>query len=151
MSLYVSLNVKEPIKVTASSGIFIRENGKTKEISELEWYERFPDKAPVVLSNEDKETTEVFSYNITHNLGQMASAAGLYLAMWRPEDIGASKATDLIIPLSIGLKRLLDDPEQYKTYNPENGWGNYEGLVEFAKQYLTACTNYPQAEIYVSR
>lgn len=33
--------------------------------------------------------TEVFSANITHNLGEMADKAGIYKACWRPEEIGA--------------------------------------------------------------
>lgn len=31
---------------------------------------------------------EGYSANITHNLGAMAEAAGIYLALWRPEEIG---------------------------------------------------------------
>jgi len=38
-----------------------------------------------------------------------------------------------------------------KKHNPKNGWGDYEGLVRFVKEYLKACIDYPDAEIKVSR
>jgi hypothetical protein len=42
-------------------------------------------------------------------------------------------------------------PEKYKTLNPSNGWGSYEGLIEFVKKYHSACLDNPEAEIRVSR
>ena len=95
--------------------------------------------------------TTVFEYNITHNLGKMASEAGIYKHLWRPDELGITKAEELIIPLSEGLSRLEKDPEQFRKYNPENGWGNYDGLVNFVKSYLVACRENPEATIEVSR
>lgn len=50
--------------------------------------------------------TEVFGSNITHNLGEMAEEAGIYKHLWRPEEIGITKADQLIAPLREGLARL---------------------------------------------
>ena len=36
--------------------------------------------------------------NITHNLGHMAYVAGLYRAIWRPDQYGYKYAKDLIDP-----------------------------------------------------
>jgi len=36
--------------------------------------------------------TSVYDANITHNLGAMAEAAGIYKHLWRPEEIGITKA-----------------------------------------------------------
>lgn len=38
---------------------------------------------------EDRHCHErcVFSQNVTHNLGKMADAAGIYYALWRPEEL----------------------------------------------------------------
>lgn len=94
---------------------------------------------------------EVFWQNITHNLATMADNAGLYEALWRPEELGFLKAYELIPTLEAGLKRLKDSPEHYKKLNPENGWGSYEGLVAFVEQYLEACKENPDADIDVSR
>lgn len=45
----------------------------------------------------------VYSANITHNLGKMADEASIYYALWRPDEIGITKAGQLIIPLREGL------------------------------------------------
>jgi len=95
--------------------------------------------------------TIVYESNITHNLGRMAEAAGIYKHLWRPEEIGIKCAADLIIPLTKGLEKMKSDPDAFKAHNPENGWGNYDGLVRFVEAYLEACTAYPDAEIEVSR
>lgn len=148
MSLDVYLTMPDA-KVLQGSGIFIRENGVQKEITEQEWYERFPDRQPVKFLG--KETDEVYCSNITHNLGTMAAQAGLYEVLWRPEEIGITKAKDMVSKLALGLNTLKDNPSKYKEYNPVNGWGDYEGLVNFVDNYLTACIEYPEADVNVSR
>lgn len=57
----------------------------------------------------------------------------------------------MITPLEVGLHRLLSDPAHFKTFNPLNGWGDYDGLVRFVEAYLEACKKHPKAKIYVSR
>jgi hypothetical protein len=149
MSLDVYLYVKGA-SGPEGSGIYVRENGATRELSRSEWDERFPGVEPVVTLQED-ETETVFSANITHNLGKMADAAALQDALWEPETIPAVRAEDLIPALEAGLRRLQDSPHFFRKLNPANGWGNYEGLVEFVESYLAACRKWPHAEIRVSR
>lgn len=152
MSLDVYLELDSPpLDPKGGSGIFIRRNGETVEISREEWERHFPGQEPVILHAEYGVDSTVYDRNITHNLGKMADAADVYYACWRPEERGWSKAKDLIEPLENGLKQLRDDPERYKVHNPENGWGNYEGLVAFVADYLGACRRYPEATIRVSR
>jgi hypothetical protein len=99
-----------------------------------------------------REATECFySANITHNLNQMAEAAGIYQALWRPEELRITKARQLINPLSAGLERLKRCPEDFKKYNPSNGWGDYDGLVEFVEEYLKACKERPYGTVRISR
>ena len=93
----------------------------------------------------------VFTSNITHNLGPMAKQAGIYLHLWRPDELGLTKARELIEPLRLGLALLEQDPTGYRAYNPANGWGSYEGLVNFVREYLKACEAHPDAELSVSR
>lgn len=95
--------------------------------------------------------TTIYERNITHNLNSMAEEAGIYKHLWRPEEIGITEAKQLIDPLRAGLKRLTDDPERFKKLNPENGWGDYDGLVDFVTEYLAACEKNPDAEVRVSR
>jgi hypothetical protein len=95
--------------------------------------------------------TQVFESNITHNLGAMACHADLYKALWRPEEMGIEYAHQLISPLHFGLKKLKEAPELFKVFNPENGWGTYEGLVKFVEKYLEACIANPDAEVRACR
>lgn len=115
------------------------------------------------------ELYEVILYegNITHNLGEMAEACGLYDAMWRPYRlIGISdeeaykddtekklniRAYEIIDKLEKGLEELKKYPESFKKLNPDNNWGSYEGLVRVASEYLDACKSYPNATVVVWR
>jgi hypothetical protein len=150
MSLDVTLKIDGAIK-KSSSGIFVRRNGQTVEISEAEWYEQNPGRRPFRLDGENVVTNVAYSSNITHNLNSMAEEAGIYKELWRPEEIGIAEAKDLIEPLRNGLHRLKLDPERFKKFNPKNGWGNYEGLVKFVENYLNACYEFPDAKIEVCR
>lgn len=112
-----------------------------------------------------------YDANITHNLGKMADAAGIYEALWRPHRLkegynipdgdhdaeykfeaeNPSIARDIIGKLGLGLDLLKSDPEHFKKFNSPNGWGMYEHFVPFVEKYLSACIEHPDAEINVSR
>lgn len=149
MSLDVYLESDEPI-AREGSGIFIREDGRMREVSREEWDERNPGHEPTIFESVT-ETNTVYSANITHNLSRMASAAGIYQHLWRPDEIGVGTAAQLVGPLREGLKRLRDDPLSFNSFNPENGWGSYEGLVNFVAGYLQACEDHPNARVRVWR
>ena len=93
----------------------------------------------------------VYERNITHNLNKMADEAGIYECLWRPDEIGVTKATQLVEPLRKGLALLIAEPDRFKQFNPVNGWGDYEGLVNFVQDYLSRCEENPNAEVEVSR
>lgn len=99
---------------------------------------------------EEIKPTEVYWANITHNLTKMANAVGLYEPLWHPERIGVSKAIELVPLLREGLNRLMTQKTECEKLNPPNGWGNYEALVNFTKEYLAACEKHPEATIRVS-
>lgn len=129
--------------------IFIREDGQNKEITLEEWNKRFPGRQPVLAKvGGDRR---IYEGNITHNLTQMAGAADLYKPLWRPEEIGIETAGQLVEPLEKGLAELRADPDKYKPFNPENGWGSYELLVRFVDDYLQVCTENPEAKVRVCR
>lgn len=96
-------------------------------------------------------TDELYEANITHNLTEMADKAGIYKALWRPDEIGLTKAVELVPLLREGLDKLYTAPDFYRRFNPGNGWGDYDGLVRFVTNYLAACERYPDATIKVSR
>lgn len=151
MSLDVYLISETKIPKPQSSGIFVRDNGVMKEISLEEWLEKNPGRVPVTFKDDEELTDEMFHGNITHNLNRMAEAAGIYDALWRPDEIGRNKAGELIGMLSEGYRKLKTDPEEFKKLNPENGWGDYEGLLNLVEKYLLACITYPDATVTVSR
>jgi hypothetical protein len=97
------------------------------------------------------QPTEVYHDNITHNVGAMARAAGLYDALWQPEVAKIVTAAQLIPILQKGLASLKAHPTKFKRLSPESGWGTYEGLVEFVEHYLAACRALPDAEVYAGR
>ena len=117
------------------------------------------------------EYDTLYSANITHNLGEMADKAGLYEALWRPhrlidgynipeedhkaeyefEDKQEIRAKDIIPYIKEGLSKLRDNPNKFKKFNPENGWGSYEGLLNFTQNYLDACEENPESIVKVWR
>lgn len=93
----------------------------------------------------------VYWANITHNSNIMAKEAGIYKALWRPEEIDAKIANDIVPLLEEGLEKMKSDPEYYKQFNSPNGWGMYKHFVPFVEEYLEACKEYPRAIIRISR
>ena len=102
-----------------------------------------------------KEKEYVYDANITHNLGKMADEAGIYEALWRPEEINEEineeKAEDIIELLEVGLTDLKARPEHFEQFNSPNGWGMYDHFVPFVEKYLNACKEYPKCLIEISR
>ena len=92
-----------------------------------------------------------FEANITHNLGKMAGAAGIYLALWRPEEIGITTAGQLVPLLEAGLKLLNQGRKGFVQFEAVNGWGTYEVFVPWVQCYLAACQRWPEAKVSVSR
>ena len=114
---------------------------------------------------------EMYSANITHNLGKMAEAAGLYKALWRPyqlkegynipegnyhdeyafEKANLVKANEIIEIIEKGLADMKTRPEHYETFNSENGWGMYEHFVPWIEEYLEALKEYPESFVECDR
>jgi|DEB0MinimDraft_10_1074344.scaffolds.fasta_scaffold92653_3 hypothetical protein len=93
----------------------------------------------------------VWHGNITHNLNVMADKAGIYMEVWRPNEIGVKKAFDIVSALGKAIKDLQTRPSYYRKYNPKNNWGSYETFLEFIKQYQFNCKKYPNSMIGVCR
>ena len=98
-----------------------------------------------------KRGGEVFAANITHNLGGMASEAGIYGVVWRPEENGIEKAGQLLVPLRKAIAEMEADPERFKAYNADNGWGLYRDFLPWLRKLLSACEEYPNAAVEASR
>lgn len=93
---------------------------------------------------------QVFWANITHNLGEMAEAAGIYQCLWHPENGSIERARDMIPLLKEGLELLKSKPEYFKMFDSPNGWGTYENFVPFVEECLQACRKHRTARVEVS-
>ena len=152
MSLDVYLEIATTVTRPKGSGIFVRANGQNEEISREEWDARFPGREPIALQPED-DSCEVFSANITHNLGAMAEAAGIYNALWRPETLleGELVRARHIAPLlAVGIDTMLESPSRFKSMDAKNGWGTYSDFVPWLQRLYAACKEHPEAIVQVS-
>jgi hypothetical protein len=99
----------------------------------------------------------VYDNNITHNLSKMASEVklsnglSLYDVLWRPDEHELELAEDIAELLDEGWNILISESDRFKQLNPENGWGNYDGLCKFVYEYRNACWNEPDATVEVCR
>jgi hypothetical protein len=96
-------------------------------------------------------TDTFWSGNITHNLGDMAKAAGVYGVVWRPEENGITTAAQMIPLLRAGLAKLKRSPARFRALNPANGWGSYDVLRTFLADYLAECARTPTATVRARR
>lgn len=150
MSLTVYLE-GESLKEVEGDGIFIRKDGQTIEIPIEEWHTLCPGQEPVTVKK-NEQTNIYYHANITHNLGNMADEADIYKYLWRPEECeDIKKAGDLVQPLLKGLIMMLAQRERFETYNPKNGWGDYNTFVTWISKYIYNCLLYPNSRISVSR
>ena len=119
----------------------------------------------------EERQEDLYSANITHNLGKMAGEAGLYEALWRPhrlkegynipegdhdaeykfEEANPVKAHEIIPIIEKGLKDMKARPEYYELFNSANGWGMYEHFIPFIEQYLEALKEYPESFVDCDR
>lgn len=132
------------------SGIFVRREGRTLEITREEWDALHPGSEPCVAPPPDPKDERKFHAHTTHNLIDMAVEAGLYKPLWRPHENGLFQAIQLVVPLTTGLQALVDEPERFQKLNPPSGWGNYDGFVQFVREYLEACRANPEARVSAS-
>ena len=119
----------------------------------------------------EEKQEDVYSANITHNLGKMATEAGLYEALWRPyqlkegydipeDDYNAEykfegdnpvKAYEIIEKIEKGLEDMKARPKHYEKFNSSNGWGMYHNFVPWIEKYLKALKEYPESFVECDR
>lgn len=97
------------------------------------------------------EGMEVWSANVTHNLGAMADEAGIGDMVWSPEKVGIKMACQLIEPLRAAIETMKSDPERFRKLDAKNKWGTYDNFVPWLERLLGACREWPNAEVKVSR
>lgn len=90
----------------------------------------------------------VLDKNATHNLVPMWKKAGCYDALYMSEGKPAQDILDELVNGYITMKLFKDE---FEKINPENGWGTYEGALEFLKIIINGCLDYPNAIININK
>ena len=60
-------------------------------------------------------------------------------------------AKDLEPLIRKGISEMMESPEHFRKMNPPNGWGNYEGALEFLIWIADKCREWPTARVRVWR
>jgi hypothetical protein len=83
---------------------------------------------------------------MTYNLTPMLREAGM--PPWR-EFIGmpASRAGHIWRNVR---EKLVNDPDHFKTFNPQNGWGDYDGAVKQLGLMVDQCIRHPNIKVEAS-
>ena len=102
-------------------------------------------------THEARNSGDVYTSNIPHDLQEMAGHCGLREALWSNEDTDIRTARQLIPFLEDGIARLLRAPSYYKHYDAPSGWGKYIHFVPMLQELLKVCKEYPDAIIQISR
>lgn len=155
MSLDLYIESRTPV-THRGTGVYIRENGETKELeTKEEVLKHFPDANPDEIEEHTYEDEIYFHMNLTHNLTKMAMECyplpntgsglsyilcyNLYQLLWHPEQIGIiNPSEEYKDNVAQCYKKLLEEPDFFKQFNPDNGWGTYEQLLEGTRKYLNA-------------
>lgn len=152
LDLYIESNTPVQHKGT---GVYIRENGETKELlTKEEVLKHFPDANPDDIQENIYEDYRYFHCNITHNFTTMAEICNiqgnykshkgkrvsLYDLMWHPyEHLNITHPTfEYLEDLENCYSLLLNKPKFFEKLNPKNGWGTYKELVVKTKVFIDA-------------
>ncbi|WP_406227412.1 hypothetical protein [Streptomyces anthocyanicus] len=84
--------------------------------------------------------------NYTSNVSRMwDEALGHRLA-----DLHGQNAGDSADVLKQAVADMEARPDHYRAMNPANGWGDYEGALDYLRRLMIACCAHPKAEICIS-
>ena len=93
--------------------------------------------------NGDSITEDIGNY--TSNISNMYEAAGL----GHIEDYDDKLAKDCIEALRKAVTHMENNSSIHTALEPPNGWGDYEGALEFLTKTLRMCIKHPNAILRV--
>ncbi len=104
------------------------------------------------LDNLDTGGPEPITYcvddigNYTSNVaGMWDDALGHRLA-----DLNGKNAGDSHPRLAQAVANMHAEEDRYRAMNPRNGWGGYDGALDYLTRLRDACAAHPKARIYIS-
>ena len=145
MSLDLYIKSNAPV-IKKGTGVYVRKDGPTVELKTIEEIHRhFPDSDLSKISIDKYEDCDFWHGNISHNMGRMASKVPIegseltqFDLMWQPDEHGIVKTGSSGYRNNV-LKEFLymrGNREDLSLLNPENGWGDYDQLLEFTEDYI---------------
>jgi len=100
------------------------------------------------INSKQKPPVTVFRNNYTSNAYKMFRLAFRSKEHFKAFDNKSAK--ECLMEIDSALKIMKANPYRFKKYNPENGYGDYEGAYHFLFNFGVACLRYPKAKIGIS-
>lgn len=95
-----------------------------------------------------KREISIFEANITYNLSPMYyKCLDKELGLKIFDKMTCKEALPI---LQKAIEDLIDNKEEYEKLNPENGWGNYEGLLITFLEMRKCCIDNPDGILELS-
>jgi hypothetical protein len=82
------------------------------------------------------------SFNYTYNTGPMLNAAGLYV-----RGLLGLTAKHAVVILRDVIAQFEDTPCKFKAFDPPNGWGSYDSLLEVLREMVADWSKHPRATV----
>ena len=91
----------------------------------------------ISLEKEKLMLDKIYIGNYTYNVNPMyAKAMGI---IGLNEFLQNQRCSEVIPTLKEGIRNMELYPKVYKKMNPKNGWGDYDGALQFLKDILLNC------------
>ena len=95
-----------------------------------------------------KREVEIYECNITYNLAPMYyKCIDKEKGLKKLDNMSCKEALPII---NNAITDLLNNADEYRKLNPENGWGSYEGLLSKLQEIRNCCENNSDGIINVS-
>lgn len=95
----------------------------------------------------------IHNYNYTYNIYDMFKEAASKSEL---DSITSIKVLDGYPCAEVAgilkdiITEMRSDPEHYKTFNPENGWGSYQSFISVLQSIYEDCLDHPDCEFEVT-
>ena len=87
--------------------------------------------------------------NMTSNIRPMYDKA-FGVNDWK-DVVDGRRAGSVVQEIFLAYDEMKSNPKEYKKLNPENGWGDYEGALEYLYKLLRESCQWPECTIYIHR
>jgi hypothetical protein len=90
---------------------------------------------------------------MVHNVGNYTvNVAWMWWqALGHPlRELDGRGAADTIETLTAAVAAMRDRAQEFSAQEPENGWGNYEGALDYLERLLVGCRAHPATTIRIS-